>query len=137
MLLKLIVVFLIANGLASIAWIDPTYSETLTNGKWTVTIDNEESWQGINGTGNLSYYGCNNRCDCTYLTGGTVSCRDGVCQTIWNNGNYNYILSSPITEKREELNSTLTIWLNGKKILSATGFNLLPFDNLPQKRSLF
>lgn len=131
MLLKSVVIFFTVNCLSFITLINPAYSETLTNGKWTITIDNENSWQGINNTGNLSYYGCDDRCNCTYLTGGTVSCRDGICQTVWKNGNYSYILSSPITEQGEKANSTLTVWLNGKKILSATGFDILSFDNQP------
>ena len=58
-------------------------------------------WTGKNGTGNLSYYGCDRNSNCVYLTGGTVTCRDGVCLSHWQNKNYGYTPSSPITSSEK------------------------------------
>ena len=66
----------------------------------TVLIGNQQSWTGRNGTGNLSYYGCdravadeaNRDRNCIYLTGGKITCGDGVCRTIWQDRNYAYVL---------------------------------------------
>ncbi len=61
-------------------------------------MGNRDSWSGVNGTGNLSYKGCDADGNCLELSGGTITCRDGKCISGWKNGNYTYALVSPITE---------------------------------------
>ena len=116
-------------------------AEVLTNGKLTVSIGNQQSWTGRNGTGNLSYYGCD-RGECIYLTGGKITCADGFCRTTWQNRDYSYVLSSPITESLPitEANSSkqpptnLTIYSNSQVVLEEQ-LDPKPFDNLdPQDR---
>ncbi|MDJ0675737.1 MAG: hypothetical protein QNJ36_10215 [Calothrix sp. MO_167.B42] len=99
-------------------------SHTISNGEWTITIGNGKSWSGVNGTGNLSYRGCNSKGECLELTGGKVICRQGICTTGWTNGEYTYIVKQPITEddKQSDLSTTLEVRKNGKIILSAKGF---------------
>lgn len=67
-------------------------STVLRNRDWTITVGNGKSWSGVNGTGNLTYRGCNSKGQCLSLTGGTVVCRDGTCTTSWRNGEYTYVL---------------------------------------------
>lgn len=104
----------------------PTDSQTLSNGEWTITIGNEKSWSGVNGTGNLSYRGCDANGKCINLTGGKITCRDGICTTGWANGDYFYIVEKPISnpDKPEESDSstTLTVKKGSAVILKATGF---------------
>ena len=117
-------------------------AEVLTNKankELTVSIGNQQSWTGRNGTGNLSYYGCDraiggdkaNGDECIYLTGGKITCRDGVCRTIWQNKNYSYVLSSPITEATlgSQITSTLTIYSDSKIVLEEELYPK-PFDNI-------
>ncbi|MEA5552798.1 hypothetical protein VB713_17790 [Anabaena cylindrica UHCC 0172] len=73
-------------------------SHTISNGDWTITTSNHDSWTGINNTGNISYKGCDAKGKCIELTGGKISCRDGKCVTGWKNGDYIYIIEQPITE---------------------------------------
>jgi hypothetical protein len=106
--------------------------EVLSNKKVTVSISNEQSWTGKNGTGNLSYYGCDSRSDkCIYLTGGTITCRDGVCKKTWQHQNYTYVLSSPLTEANAlgKTPSTLIIYSKSQVVLE-TKLSPLPFDNI-------
>ncbi|HEY9596272.1 MAG TPA: hypothetical protein V6D33_01205, partial [Cyanophyceae cyanobacterium] len=63
-------------------------SQTISNGEWTITVGNTDSWSGVNGTGNLTYRGCDSKGKCINLTGGQVTCRNGVCVTGWRNGDY-------------------------------------------------
>jgi hypothetical protein len=102
-----------------------TDSQTLSNGEWTITVGNAKSWSGVNGTGNLSYRGCDANGKCINLTGGKVTCRDGICTTGWANGDYFYILETPISnpDQPEESNSstTLTVKKGSTVILTATG----------------
>ncbi|HYW20153.1 MAG TPA: hypothetical protein VE956_12735 [Nodularia sp. (in: cyanobacteria)] len=100
-------------------------SSTFSNGKWTVTIGNRNSWSGVNNTGNLTYKGCDAKGKCINLTGGKVSCRDGKCVNGWVNGDYRYILSQPITEDGNA-SPTLIVKQGDKEILNATGFKLVP-----------
>jgi hypothetical protein len=100
-------------------------TSTYSNGKWTITIGNYKSWDGVNNTGNLSYKGCDDQGNCIELTGGKVSCRDGQCVTGWVNGQYRYIWSSPITEDGSG-SPTLMVRQGDKEILQATGFKALP-----------
>jgi hypothetical protein len=112
----------------------------------TVSVGDEASWTGRNGTGNLSYYGCDrssnhnssqsdrqakNQANCIYLTGGKITCREGICNTQWQNKNYSYVLSSPITEANIDgkIPSTLTIYSDSKLILEEKLYPL-PFDNI-------
>ena len=110
-------------------------AEVLTNGELTVSIGNQQSWTGRNGTGNLSYYGCNGD-ECIYLTGGKITCSDGVCRTTWENQNHSYILSSPITESlpitEKQPNSTLTVYSNSQVVLEEQLYPK-PFDNVDTK----
>ena len=95
-------------------------SQTLSNGKWTITLSNTDSWNGVNGTGNVSYQGCDAKGKCLKLTGGKVSCRDGKCVTGWKNGDYIYILEQPITEDGNST-STLIVRKDNIEVLKATG----------------
>lgn len=101
-----------------------TQLETFTNGKWTITIGGGNSWSGVNNTGNLSYQGCDDQGNCIKLTGGTVNCRRGECLMGWVNGDYRYIVSSPITEDGAG-SSTLIVKQGDREILKATGFKPL------------
>ncbi|MBW4645556.1 MAG: hypothetical protein KME23_21650 [Goleter apudmare HA4340-LM2] len=98
-------------------------SQTLSNGEWKITIGNRDSWSGVNGTGNLTYKGCDLKNNCIDLTGGKITCRDGKCITGWKNGEYIYTLEQPITE--EGANSASSSILKVKKgssvILTAQG----------------
>lgn len=118
--------------LISLSYSTSIRSEVLSNKKLTVSIGNEQSWTGRNGTGNLSYYGCDHSQDkCIYLTGGKITCRDGICSMTWKNRNYTYVLSSPLTaaNARGKTISTLTIYSDSKVILE-TKLSPLPFDNI-------
>ena len=102
-----------------------TDSQTLSNGEWTITVGNAKSWSGVNGTGNLSYRGCDANGKCINLTGGKITCRDGICTTGWANGDYFYILETPISnpDQPEESDSstTLTVKKGSAVILESTG----------------
>lgn len=103
--------------------VTPTDSVTLKNGSWTITIGNRNDWSGVNGTGNLTYRGCDANQQCLDLTGGTMTCREGVCVSSWKNGNYSYTLESPITEESGGSNrtaSTLTVRQNGTVLTRIT-----------------
>lgn len=118
--------------LVSLSFSTSVAGQVLSNKKLTVSIGNQQSWSGRNGTGNLSYYGCDYSQDqCIYLTGGTVTCRDGVCSMTWKNKNYIYVVSSPLTtaNERGKIGSTLIVYSNSKVILE-TKLLPLPFDNI-------
>ncbi|MEQ9238593.1 hypothetical protein [Coleofasciculus sp. E2-BRE-01] len=104
-------------------------SQTLSNGEWTITIGNRESWSGVNRTGNLSYQGCDSQGNCIDLTGGKVTCRDGLCTIGWRNGDYFYVIEQPIDNpERPELSesSTRLIVRKGSEvILETTGFQIV------------
>lgn len=93
----------------------------LQNGEWTVTIGNRNSWSGVNNTGNLTYNACNKQDACLDLTGGTVTCRSGLCSTTWQNGDYTYTLASAITDGSSPSASTLTVRQNGRVLREITG----------------
>ncbi len=99
-------------------------SQTLSNGEWTITIGNGDSWNGVNGTGNLSYNGCDAKGKCIKLEGGKVTCRDGKCVMGWSNGDYSYIIEQPITDPDSPSSgaTTLTVRKGDTIILNATGF---------------
>ena len=99
-------------------------SQTLSNDKWTITLSNTDSWNGVNGTGDVSYQGCDTNGKCLQLTGGKVSCRDGKCITGWKNGDYVYILEQPITEDGNST-STLRVRKDNTEILKTTDLKLL------------
>lgn len=101
-------------------------SQTLSNGKWTITIGNRNSWSGVNGTGNLTYRGCDEKGKCINLTGGKVTCRDGKCLTGWRNGEYFYIVEQTITEEDSKSSSTLIVRKGSSVIMTATGFKVVP-----------
>ncbi|MBF2079103.1 MAG: hypothetical protein IGR76_11445 [Synechococcales cyanobacterium T60_A2020_003] len=98
--------------------------QVLSNGDWTVTVGRLESWDGVNGTGNLTYYGCDAAGNCLSLTDGFVVCRNGVCNMSWANGNYAYTLSSKLTETGNDP-TTLLVWENGTEILRADSMVLV------------
>ncbi len=103
-------------------------SQTLSNGEWTITIGNHQSWSGVNGTGNLSYRGCDSQDKCIELTGGKVTCRDGTCTTGWRSGDYTYVMKQSITGEEREPNPASTILEvrnNYKPILTAKGFKIV------------
>jgi hypothetical protein len=99
-------------------------SHTISNGEWTITIGNGQSWNGVNGTGNLTYNGCDAKGKCIKLEGGKVSCRDGKCVTGWSNGEYSYIIEQPITDPDSPSSgaTTLTVRKGDTILLNATGF---------------
>ncbi|MEW5860869.1 MAG: hypothetical protein AB1861_26435 [Cyanobacteriota bacterium] len=103
----------------------PSDSRTLSNGEWTITVGNEKSWSGVNGTGNLSYRGCDANGKCINLTGGKITCRDGICTTGWANGDYFYILEKPISSpdqpKESDSLTTLRVKKGSTVILESTG----------------
>lgn len=104
-------------------------SQTLSNGEWTITIGNMDSWSGVNGTGNLSYRGCDSKGSCINLTGGRVTCRDGICTTGWNNGDYLYIIEQPMSNPDRPTepgaSTTLRVKKGSNLILEARGFKLI------------
>lgn len=100
-------------------------SHTISNGKWKITIGNGKSWSGVNGTGNLSYRGCDAKGRCINLTGGRVTCRDGMCTTGWVNGNFTYAIQQPMSEDGNAA-STLIVRKGDKVILRETGFKVVP-----------
>ncbi|MBD2742328.1 hypothetical protein [Coleofasciculus sp. FACHB-1120] len=103
----------------------PTDSQTLSNGEWTITVGNAKSWSGVNGTGNLSYRGCDANGKCINLTGGKTTCRNGSCTTGWANGDYFYILETPISNPDQpegsDSSTTLTVKKGAEVILTAKG----------------
>jgi hypothetical protein len=104
-------------------------SQTISNGEWTITIGNINSWSGVNGTGNLTYRGCDSKGKCINLTGGRIACRNGICTTGWTNGDYSYILQEPMTNPdspQEPGSSTTLIVRKGSNvILRTTGFKVV------------
>ncbi len=130
--------------LICLGWSTSVNAQVLSSEKVTVSVGNRQSWTGRNGTGNLSYYGCDRTFEnnlgegkkqvdeqdkCIYLTGGKVTCRDGICQTVWQHKKYSYVVSSPITEATGQFPSTLTIYLDSKIILEDELYPQ-PFDNI-------
>ena len=101
-------------------------TQTLSNGEWTIKLSNYDSWNGVNHTGNVKYYGCDSKENCLKLTGGKVICRNGKCITRWINGEYYYAIESPITEDtNDSQGETLIVRKNGKVILRAEGLKAL------------
>ncbi len=101
---------------------DKSNSQTISNGEWTITIGNRNSWSGVNGTGNLTYSGCDNKGNCVKITGGKVVCRDGICTTGWSNKGYNYIIKQAISPDDSDSSTTLTVRKGSTVILNASGF---------------
>ncbi|MGB6297197.1 MAG: hypothetical protein WBF90_13595 [Rivularia sp. (in: cyanobacteria)] len=94
----------------------------IRNSEWNITLSNYDSWNGVNNTGNIKYYGCDSKGKCLELTGGKVSCRNGKCVTGWKNGSYSYVIEDLITEDgNDSQGSTLIVRQNGKVILRAEG----------------
>jgi hypothetical protein len=93
----------------------------LRNRDWTIAIGNRNSWSGVNGTGNLTYRGCNTKQECLNLKGGVVTCRSGICATTWRNREYSYTLTSAITDGSKPSSSTLTIRRNEQVLQQITG----------------
>lgn len=102
-------------------------TRTITNGKWTITVGNFNSWNGVNGTGNLTYRGCDARGQCINLSQGQMTCRDGVCTTAWRNGDYTYVLTEPMRSPDNPTGTapTLIVRQGDTVILKADGFREL------------
>ncbi|KAM3115696.1 hypothetical protein [Phormidesmis sp. 146-33] len=100
-------------------------SYTLKNDDWTITIGNTNSWSGVNGTGNLTYRGCDTQNRCLNLTGGRVTCRDGICRIGWRNRDYSYVLEEPMDNPdlptAPGSRTVLIVRKGAKVILRATG----------------
>jgi hypothetical protein len=108
---------------------DPAQTEdryTMTNGEWTITVGNVQSWSGVNNTGNITYEGCNSQNECLQLQEGRMSCRDGICAIGWQNGDHFYSLQSPIGDvdgaARNTEAATLVVRQGDAVILQASGF---------------
>jgi hypothetical protein len=106
-----------------------TDTQTISNGRWRITISNLNSWTGVNGTGNLSYRGCDARGRCIDLTGGTVACRDGICSTGWTNGDFSYILQQRMSEGGATSPTTLIVRKGDDVVQTATGFRVVRSGN--------
>ena len=130
-ILKKSCIFCLSVLFICFSWSMPVNATVLSNKKLTISVGNEQSWTGRNGSGNLSYYGCDRQCSCIYLTGGKITCRDAICQTGWQNKNFTYVLSSPITtsDNSSQTPSTLKI-LSNSKIISQSELYPKAFDNL-------
>lgn len=104
-------------------------TQTISNGQWTITVGNFDSWSGVNNTGNLTYRGCDAKGNCLNLKDGRVSCRDGICTAGWQNGDYSYVLQTPMDDPdrpREPGSATTLIVRQGaKEIVRATGFKVV------------
>ncbi|TVR08466.1 MAG: hypothetical protein EA395_11255 [Phormidium sp. GEM2.Bin31] len=70
----------------------------LSDGTWRVMVGQMETWDGVNNTGELTYYGCDDQNNCLALEGGVVSCRRGVCGYGWQHGDHLYSIATPIVE---------------------------------------
>lgn len=110
---------------------DRKNSQTLTNGEWTITVGNYDSWTGVNGTGDFTYSACNSQGTCLKLTKGKVFCRDGKCSIDWTNKNYSYILESNITEaanssQQENSSSTLKVFQGSRVVLTVGDLKPVP-----------
>ncbi len=103
-------------------------SQTFSNSEWKITIGNSNSWKGVNGTGNLTYSGCDAKGKCINLTGGKITCRDGKCLTGWRNKDYVYVLEQPITEdgKNSDSAATLTVRQGANVILKTENLKITP-----------
>ena len=101
-----------------------TDTKTISNGRWTITIANMNSWSGVNGTGNLSYRGCDSKGKCINLTNGKISCRNGICVMGWKNGDYVYAIAEPMSESTnpQPSKTTLSVHKGSLEILRETGF---------------
>lgn len=99
---------------------------TLQNDEWTIQIGNLEAWSGVNGTGNATYRGCDRQGNCLTLTGGKTSCRDGLCVTGWQNGEYRYaikqIMDNPDAPREVGSRTTLVVRKGATEILRTSGF---------------
>jgi hypothetical protein len=98
--------------------------QVLSNGKWTVTVGQLDSWDGVNNTGGLTYYGCDTQGNCLALDGGVTICRNGICNMAWENGNYAYTLSTELTETGDSP-TTLLVWNGSEEILNSPGLELV------------
>ncbi|WP_319419569.1 hypothetical protein [Pleurocapsa sp. FMAR1] len=103
----------------------------LSNKEWTISVGNEQSFTGRNGTGNLSYYGCDQKCNCINLTGGKMICRNGICETGWQNKNFTYVYSFPITTSDDSSPTPPTLKiLSNYKIIYQGQLYPKAFDNV-------
>jgi hypothetical protein len=96
----------------------------LSNETWQVIVGQIETWDGVNNTGDLTYYGCDDENNCLALDGGIVSCRDGVCNQGWSQGDYNYVLSTPIVEDGGAATS-LRVLQEGEEILNIPNLEIV------------
>ncbi|MEM9924085.1 MAG: hypothetical protein AAF915_10105 [Cyanobacteria bacterium P01_D01_bin.50] len=92
-------------------------TQTLSNGEWTIKLSNYDSWDGYNGNGNVKYYGCDSKGNCIELTGGKVFCRQLICVTAWENGEYTYVIEDRITEDNDNSQASILIVRKGNKVI--------------------
>ncbi|NCG24159.1 MAG: hypothetical protein GWP47_08535 [Actinobacteria bacterium] len=103
--------------------------DVVANDDWLIVVGQQERWDGVNGTGDLTYYGCDQDArfsglpaGCLALDGGTVTCRDGECVKGWRNGDFTYSLYSPMTGPDSiDTASTLRVRDNTGVILESFG----------------
>jgi len=98
--------------------------EVWSNGTWTVTVGQIDSWDGTNNTGGLTYYGCDDQGNCLALDEGFTVCRNGICNMSWENGDYAYTLSSELSETGDG-QTTLLVYQNGNEILRADNMEII------------
>lgn len=94
----------------------------LANENRQVEIRNLNSFNGTNGTGDVSLSTC--RLDgtgCFNLQGGTVTCRDGSCFTTWNDSGHTIVLEQSIDGDPSKP-TTLTITEDGQGVVSTEVF---------------
>ncbi|NMG60142.1 hypothetical protein E1H12_16870 [Geitlerinema sp. P-1104] len=96
----------------------------LSDGTWRVMVGQMETWDGVNNTGNLTYYGCDAENNCLALEGGVVSCRRGVCGYGWEQGDYLYSIATPIVEDGGAP-ATLRVFHQGEEILNVPNMEVI------------
>ena len=96
----------------------------LSDGTWRVMVGQMETWDGVNNTGDLTYYGCDDENNCLALEGGVVSCRRGVCGYGWEQGEYLYSIATPIVEDGGAP-ATLRVFHQGEEILNVPNMEVV------------
>ncbi|MEO1211132.1 MAG: hypothetical protein AAFX78_16525 [Cyanobacteria bacterium J06638_20] len=103
--------------------------QVLSNGTWTVTVGQLESWDGVNNTGALTYYGCDDQGNCLALDNGSNACHRGMCIMAWQNGDYVYTLESEIVEAGDG-DTTLRVFQDGIEILAAENMQVVEASDI-------
>ena len=104
-------------------------TQTFSNGEWTIAVSNLNSWSGVNNTGDLGYRGCDSKGNCIDLKGGQMSCKQGMCSMGWSNGDYRYVLVTPMSDPDRPASSASTQLIvrqgGDRVILNQSGFKLI------------